>query len=152
MFSKTFSQYFLQAAGLVNLTCTFEKHVMPTPPLPTHIVKQIRHKALPHNCFRPPSLLAESLLLTGATLSSFYLLVELGLQIHTHIFNQCFFLQHLNSCWDPLSETHPSSYKKNTRCLQNWTSLKKNHKYFFRNASNQYLLNFIDNRWQIIDE
>ena len=35
-----------------------------------------------HNCFGPPSLLVEGLLSTGATPSSFYLLVELGLPLH----------------------------------------------------------------------
>ena len=35
-----------------------------------------------HNCFGPPSLLVEDLLSTGATQSSFYLLVEIGLPLN----------------------------------------------------------------------
>ena len=37
-------------AGLVNLICLLGNHVMPTPPLPTHLVMQVCHKALPSVC------------------------------------------------------------------------------------------------------
>ena len=37
----------LWLAGLVNLTCVLEKHVMPTPPLPIHHVTLVWHKVLP---------------------------------------------------------------------------------------------------------
>ena len=36
----------------------------------------------PHNCFGPPLVFLEGLLSTGPTLSSFYLLVEMGLPLH----------------------------------------------------------------------
>ena len=46
-FSKTYCLDFLYTDGLVNLKCMLEKHLMPTPPLPTHLVMQVWHKALP---------------------------------------------------------------------------------------------------------
>ena len=45
-FSKTYCVD-LYTDGLENLKCMFEKHLMPTPPRPTHLVMQVWHKALP---------------------------------------------------------------------------------------------------------
>ena len=47
LFSKTYCLDLLLGAGVVNLTCMMEEHVMPTPPLITHLVTQVGHKALP---------------------------------------------------------------------------------------------------------
>ena len=48
IFSKTYYWDLLYTDGLVNLTCILEKHVMPTPPLPTHLAMQVWHKVLPY--------------------------------------------------------------------------------------------------------
>ena len=45
-FSKTYCLGFLYTDGLVNLKHMLEKHLMPTPPLPTHLVMQVWHRAL----------------------------------------------------------------------------------------------------------
>ena len=37
----------LETAGLVNLTCILQEHVMPSPHISTHLVMQVWHKALP---------------------------------------------------------------------------------------------------------
>ena len=46
-FSETYCLDLLYIDGLGNLICMLNKHVMPTPPLPTHLVRQAWHKALP---------------------------------------------------------------------------------------------------------
>ena len=45
-FSKTYCLDFLYIDGLVNLKCMLEKHLMPIPPHPTHLVIQVWHGAL----------------------------------------------------------------------------------------------------------
>ena len=45
-FSKTKSLDFLHTDGVVNLKCMLEKHLMPTPPLPTNLVMQVWHGVL----------------------------------------------------------------------------------------------------------
>ena len=45
-FSKTYCLDFLYRDGLENLKCVMEKHLMPTQPLPTHLVMQVWHGVL----------------------------------------------------------------------------------------------------------
>ena len=45
-FSKTYCSEFLYTDGLVNLKCMMKKQLMPTQPLHTHLVMQVRHGVL----------------------------------------------------------------------------------------------------------
>ena len=45
-FSKTYCLGFLYTDGLVNLKFLLEKHLMQSPPLPTHLVMQVWNEAL----------------------------------------------------------------------------------------------------------
>ena len=45
-FSKTYCLDFSYTDGLVNLKCMMEKHLLPTQPLPTHLVMQVWHGVL----------------------------------------------------------------------------------------------------------
>ena len=45
-FSKIYCLDFLYTDGLVNIKCMLEKQLMPTPPLPTHLVMKVWHGVL----------------------------------------------------------------------------------------------------------